>query len=373
MPFNFSSFAVFIGTLYYTADSIIKHFLCKTTLDIKKVTKKRKNYKKTVLFSDETALRLPKRKKYVILSEGDFMIKETTRKTVDIIGTETDFGASKRGVNMGPMAIRYAGLQEGLEQLGFNVVDHGDIVPSQGGAGTEKLRFLEQITDANKKLYNKVSQSLLDSHFPVVLGGDHSISAGSVSAVSRHFGRIGLIWIDAHADWNNESSTVSGNMHGMPFSAVCGFGPDCMADFGDGAVFVDPTKCALVGARDIEPQERERLKKAGVNVFPICDVDKYGIYEVMKKAIEIVCRDTVGMHLSFDVDALSPEEAPGTGTPVSGGLTVREAYLATEMIAETGRLLSMDMVEVNPILDIQNKTGKLASRLILSALGKVVY
>ncbi len=301
------------------------------------------------------------------------MVRQAAVKTVDIIGTETDFGASKRGVNMGPMAIRYAGLQDGLKKLGFAVVDYGDIVPAQSGIGTEKMRFFEQITDANRKLHDKVSQSLLAAHFPVVLGGDHSIAAGSVSAVSRHFGKIGLIWIDAHADWNNEDSTVSGNMHGMPFSAVCGYGPDLMADFGDGAVFVDPAKCALVGARDIESQERERLKRAGVNVYPICDIDKYGIYAVMKNAIAKVCHDTVGIHLSFDVDALSPEEAPGTGTPVGGGLTAREAFLATEMIAETGKLLSMDMVEVNPILDIQNKTGKLASRLILSALGETVY
>lgn len=297
------------------------------------------------------------------------------KKIIDIIGTETDFGASKRGVSMGPMAIRYAGLKEGLEDLGYTVFDHGDIVPlpektNGEAAPSEKLRFFEQVTDANRKLHDKVASSLSEKHFPIVLGGDHSIAAGSVSAVARHYGNIGLIWIDAHADWNNEESTATGNMHGMPFSAVCGYGPDSMADFGDGAVFVDPKKCALVGARDIEEKEGERLKNAGVHVFPINDIDRYGIYEVMKRAIAAVSDGTVGIHLSFDVDALSPEEAPGTGTPVIGGLTVREAFLAVEMLSETGKLLSMDMVEVNPILDIQNKTGKLASRLIQSALGR---
>lgn len=297
-------------------------------------------------------------------------------RNIDIIGTQMDLGASKRGVSMGPMAIRYGGLCEGLAHLGYNVRDLGDIIPLPAGATRENMRNFEQVADVNRRLHQSVARSLEEGRFPVVLGGDHSVAAGSISAVSRHYvrsGGIGIIWIDAHGDWNNQEITPSGNMHGMPFSAVCGFGPDCMAVFGPDPAFVDVACCVQIGGRDIDDKERLRMKQAGVTVFPINVIDKMGMESVICRAIEIAGNGTAGIHLSFDVDAITPEEAPGTGTVVHSGLTVRESFLAVEALAESGKLLSMDMVEVNPILDIRNKTGILASELIQSALGKTVF
>lgn len=297
-------------------------------------------------------------------------------KDVDIIGVQMDLGASKRGVAMGPMAIRYGGLREGLEKLGHTVHDRGDIVPLETGESKPDLRYYEQVVDVNHRLYEQVIASLERGHFPITLGGDHSIAAGSIAAVSKHYeskGGIGVIWIDAHGDWNDPASSPTGNMHGMPFSAVCGHGPDCMVDFGQGPAFVDVRHCVQIGGRDIDDEERVRMKAAGVTVFPINVIDKYGMDEIMRRALAVAGAGTAGIHLSFDVDAITPEAAPGTGTVVHSGLTVREAFLAVETLAESGRLVSMDMVEVNPILDERNKTGILASELIQSALGKVVY
>jgi arginase len=294
-------------------------------------------------------------------------------KRVDLVGVQMDLGASKRGVNMGPTAIRHGGVCEGLTELGYQWVDKGDLVPMQEGKTSERLRNYEQVNDINKKLYDAVTETLKAGAFPVVLGGDHSVAAGSISAVSQKYKKIGVIWIDAHGDWNNAESSPSGNMHGMPFSAVCGWGPNEMVDFGMAPVFVDPKHAVQIAGRDIDPTERVRMKEAGVTVFSIADVDKFGISEVMRRAIEIAGTDTEGIHVSYDVDAITPEAAPGTGTIVHSGLTVREAFLVIEMLAESGKMLALDMVEVNPILDMQNKTGELAAELILSALGKTVY
>lgn len=298
------------------------------------------------------------------------------KQEVDIVGVQMDLGASKRGVSMGPMAIRYGGLVEGLESLGYQVNDLGDIIPMPKGKTQDNMRNYEQVINVNQRLYRSVSQTLKKGRIPVVLGGDHSIVAGSISAVSKYYadkGGIGIIWIDAHGDWNNEESTESGNMHGMPFSAVCGYGPQCMVDYGQDPVYVDVKHCVQIGGRDIDPKERQRMKEAGVTVFSINVVDKLGMDEVIRQAIEIAGNGTAGIHLSFDVDAITPEAAPGTGTVVHSGLTVREAFLAVETLAETGKVLAVDMVEVNPILDERNKTGILASELVQSALGKIVY
>ncbi|MBR0399802.1 MAG: arginase [Mogibacterium sp.] len=297
-------------------------------------------------------------------------------RNIDVIGVQIDFGASQKGVAMGPLAIRYAGLKQSLRNLGYTVRDKGDIIPPEDGMSLRHMIRYEQVNETNRQLYEAVSATLGDGHFPLVLGGDHSIAAGSISAVAKHYepqGEIGVIWIDAHGDWNDDKSTLSGNMHGMPYSALCGWGPDSMVDFGQQPHFVPTDHCVQVAGHDFDKAEAERMKEAGMNVFPINDVDRRGMYDVMKDAIRIAGEGTVGIHLSFDVDAITPEYAPGTGTPVPNGITAREAFLAVEMLAQSGKLISMDLVEVNPILDERNKTGILASELIQLAMGKVVY
>lgn len=298
------------------------------------------------------------------------------KKNIDIIGVQIDFGASQKGVAMGPLAIRYAGVREDLRKMGYTVHDKGDIIPPPDGMSLRHMIRFEQVNATNRQLYNAVYDTLSENHFPLVLGGDHSIAAGSVSAVAKHYeseGEIGVIWIDAHGDWNDDKSTLSGNMHGMPYSAICGWGPASMVDFGQKPHYVPTAHCVQVGGHDFDEPEAARMKEAGMNVFPMGDIDRRGMHEVMKDAIRIAGEGTVGIHLSFDVDAITPEYAPGTGTPVSNGITAREAFLAVEMLADSGKLLSMDLVEVNPILDERNKTGQLASDLIQLALGKKFY
>ena len=271
-------------------------------------------------------------------------------KKVDIIGVQMDMGAGTRGVNMGPAAIRYAGLTDGIKALGMECLDKGDLIPMASGKTADNMRCYEQVNDINKKLYHEVMSSLENGAFPIVLGGDHSIAAGSISATSKHYKNIGIIWVDAHGDWNNEESSPSGNMHGMPFSAVCGAGPDIMVDFGQDPVYVNTKNCVQ-----------------------IADIDRMGMPEVIDKAIEIASAGTEGIHVSFDVDSITPESAPGTGTVVHSGLTLREAFYLIETLCQSGKVIALDMVEVNPMLDIRNKTGELAMELTLSMLGKVVY
>ncbi|HZJ98853.1 MAG TPA: arginase [Tissierellaceae bacterium] len=295
------------------------------------------------------------------------------KKRIDLTGVQIDCGASKVGSSLGPTAIRIAGLGEGIKNLGYELKDKGDIVQPQGGATSEKLRNYESVISTCKSLYENTMESLKDGAFPIAIGGDHSLAAGSVSATLKHYGKVGVIWIDAHGDWNDDNITESGNMHGMSFSAVCGQGPHVMVDYGQGPVYADVTKCVQIGGRDIDPEEAKKMKAAGLNVFAIDEIDRLGIKEVMERAIEIASNGTEGIHLSFDIDSLTPEAAPGTGTKVHSGLTIREAFLSVEMLYESGKLLGLDMVEVNPILDVANETAKLASELVLSALGKVVY
>ena len=294
-------------------------------------------------------------------------------KKIEIIGAQVDLGANRRGVNMGPSAIRFAGLSERMKAMGLDIRDRGDLIPMQGGKTRDNMRWYEAIVDVDKRLFAEVLDSLSEGALPVVLGGDHSIAAGSVPAASRHYGRIGLIWIDAHADFNDENSTLTGNVHGMPLSAICGSGPDWLVDYGEDLRYVDPAKVVLVGGRDFDPPERVRLKEAGVNVFNIRDVDTLGMAEVMRRAIDIAGSGTEGIYVSFDMDSIAPQDAPGVVTPVIGGLTSREVFLACEMLAQTGRVIGIDMVEVNPILDERNKTGELACSLILALLGEMKY
>jgi len=293
------------------------------------------------------------------------------QKSIDIIGVQMDLGALKRGVSMGPLAIRHAELCEKLSDMGLVWRDKGDIIPVSGGDSTTQLKNYGQIAEANERLYAEVRESLDRGAFPVILGGDHSVSAGSVPAVADAHSDAGLIWIDAHGDFNDGQSTSSGNMHGMPFSAACGRGPEEMVPYAKR--FIDPKHAVLVGARDIDVRERQRLIEAGVSVFTIHDIDRMGMPLVMMEAIDIATAGGGGIHVSFDMDAVTPDDAPGVGTPVHSGLTVREAFLAMEMLYQSGKALALDMVEVNPVLDERNRTGLLACELILSLLGKTVF
>lgn len=294
-------------------------------------------------------------------------------KKIDLTGVQIDCGASKRGSALGPAAMRLAGINAGIEGLGFELNDRGDIIQPPTGATSDTLRNYESVVTTCKQLYHRLMESFENGAFPITIGGDHSLAAGSASATLKHYGKVGIIWIDAHGDWNDDTITETGNMHGMSFSAVCGHGPDMMVDYGQGPVYADPTKCVQIAGRDIDKLEAEKMKAAGLHVFAIDDIDRLGMAEVMRQAIEIASNGTEGIHLSYDIDSLTPEAAPGTGTLVHSGLTVREAFLAAEMLAASGKLLAMDMVEVNPILDVHNKTAVLAKELVLSALGKRVY
>ena len=294
-------------------------------------------------------------------------------KRVDLIGVQMDMGAGTRGVNMGPAAIRYAGVVDGIRKLGMECRDKGDFIPMAEGKTCDSMRCYEQVHDINEKLYHEVTKTLEEGAFPIVLGGDHSIAAGSISATAKHYKNIGIIWVDAHGDWNDPESSPSGNMHGMPFSAVCGAGPDIMVDFGQEPVFADTKNCVQIAARDVDELERIRMKEHGVTVFSIADIDRMGMPAVIDEAIKIASDGTEGIHVSFDIDSITPESAPGTGTIVHSGLTLREAFYLVETLYTSGKVLAFDMVEVNPMLDIKNKTGELAMELILSMLGKVVY
>lgn len=298
---------------------------------------------------------------------------EKINDNIHVIGMQMDLGASKRGVNMGPLAIRYTGLMEKLAELGFTAHDRGDIVAGEPETENPKMKNFKPIFEANRNLFEKVTDTLRQGAFPVILGGDHSVAAGSIAATNSHFNKVGVIWIDAHGDFNNDESSPSGNMHGMPLSALTGFGPDKMVAFTEKIKYVNPDNVAVIGGRDIDPGERRQMAASGVHVFSIHDIDRLGMNEVMRQAIEIASNGTDGIHVSFDVDAITPQEAPGVGTPVHSGLTVREAFLAAELVALSEKLVALDMVEINPILDERNKTGILACELILAFLGKTVY
>ncbi len=296
---------------------------------------------------------------------------------IEVIGVPIDLGADRRGVDMGPSAIRYAGLQATVQSLGLSFADRGDIAiprPGYGAAFPEpNLKYLAEVTAVNAELAARVQDCHARGSRPLVLGGDHSLALGSVLGTQAAFRDIGVLWVDAHGDFNNHLTTPSGNLHGMPLAAAAGYGPPAMTAFrGPAAGFVDPRRIALVGVRSIDPGEAKLLRQSGVCVFTMADIDMYGMREVMERAFAIVTQDTRGFHLSFDMDVLNPTEAPGVGTPVPGGLTYREAHLACEMVADTGRLLSLDLVEVNPILDTRNQTAQLAVELIASALGKKI-
>jgi len=299
---------------------------------------------------------------------------------VAVIGAPLDLGQGRRGVDMGPSALRVAGLGDRLSALGYDVSDLGNIEVAQPesvpGKGPREARFLPEIAQSCERLAHLVTGSLDDARIPLVLGGDHSIAIGSVAGVS-HFYRqstqkIGLLWIDAHADMNTPQSSPSGNVHGMPLACCIGVGPDPLVNLLGYGMKVNPANVALIGIRDVDELERGTVRGTGVRAFTMRDIDERGMRAVMDEAIAIASGGTAGFHLSLDMDFVDPAHAPGVGTPVRGGATYREAHLAMELICDSGRMLSLEVVEVNPVIDEANRTADLAVGLILSALGKKI-
>ena len=295
---------------------------------------------------------------------------------IDIIGVPIDLGADRRGVDMGPSAIRYAHLQKKLEDLGYTVNDEGNVdvpIAEMCQITNPKLKYIDCIIPMSRRVSGAVSTSIQAGNFPLVIGGDHSLSIGYVRGAARNR-KIGVIWVDAHADFNTAETTPSGNIHGMSLAVLCGMGDKSLVQLWDEPVpVIDPKKIAIVGARDLDEGEKRNLHEAGAMVMGMEQIDRYGMVTCLEKAIERISRDVDGIYLSLDLDSLDPEHAPGVGTPVPAGLTQREAHLACEMIGETGKLLGMDVVEVNPILDIQNGTASLAVDFALSSLGRRIW
>ena len=304
----------------------------------------------------------------------------TTRQAVALIGVPLDLGANRRGVDMGPSALRMTGLAQKLRHLGCDVEDRGDVrvpLPEECDIGEPNRRYAVPIRIACENLAAKSLAILKDNRVPIVLGGDHSLAMGSIAASAgfhRQAGRkIGVIWFDAHADMNTPESTNSGNVHGMPLSHVLGLGDPELASIGGFIGKVDAAHCALVGIRDLDEREKALVRASGVSVFTMKDLDQHGASAIMERALAVACDGTAGVHVSFDIDACDPSVAAGVGTPKKGGLDYREAHLCLELIAESHRLIAMDMVEVNPILDTLNHTAEFGCELILSAMGKTIF
>jgi len=300
-------------------------------------------------------------------------------KSVSILGVPLGYGSSMAGVDIGPAALRVARLNQRITRLGYSVDDRGDMrlerprsFPEEG----EKLKYVAEISNACEQLAIDVEEILNAGQLPLILGGDHSIAIGSFAGVASYYKKreqtIGLIWFDAHADMNTHESTPSGNIHGMPLAALLGYGTPELVNVGGFAPKLDPKLCAHVGARDIDPGERELIRKLGVRFFTMREIDERGMSACMDEAIAIASRGTGGYAVTFDVDALDPGDAPGSGTLVRGGLTYREAHLGMEKIAEAGGMRSLEIVEINTALDVNNKTAELGVELILSALGKTI-
>ena len=307
------------------------------------------------------------------------LASEIVPRKIRVIGVPLDLGQSRRGVDMGPSAVRVAGLEARLEELGHIVEDGGNVavaIPEQKKAGDPHAKYLKEITATCTKEAELVIKALDEGIVPLVLGGDHSVGAGTVSGVAEFYRRqnkkIGLLWIDAHTDINTPESSPSGNVHGMPLAAIMGLGPAELANILNFSPKVSPDNCVLVGVRDIDAIERENVRRSGIHVFTMRDIDERGMRNVMETAVRIAGDGTAGYHVSLDMDWVDPEDAPGVGTPVRGGATYREAHLAMEIIADNGQLLSFEIVEVNPVIDEHNRTADLAVELALSAFGKKI-
>ncbi len=299
----------------------------------------------------------------------------TTTTSVAIIGAPLDLGQSRRGVDMGPSAIRYAGLEERLQQLGLSVDDHGNVattLPEGAAVGDERMHYLAEILETCGLVSDLVRAAVASGARPLVLGGDHSVALGTLSGLAAAHGVPGgVIWIDAHGDLNRPETSPSGNVHGMPLAAAAGLAGDWFTHPPLSFPAVDPSRIAIVGARSLDPAERALVREAGIRVFTMSEIDRIGIERTMHEALDRVAGAGF-VHVSLDLDVLDPEVAPGVGTPVRGGLTYREAHLALELVAESALAGSLEVVEVNPILDRENTTATLAVELVASALGKTI-
>jgi arginase len=301
-------------------------------------------------------------------------------RPVHIIGVSLDLGGNRRGVDMGPSAFRIAGLAEHLAPLGIAVVDEGDLVapiPEVKAFGDPSKKYIREIARVCERLYKTSLAVLEKGGIPLVLGGDHSLGAGSVAATAEFLRRenkpLGLIWVDAHGDMNTPGTSSSGNVHGMPLAALLGPEPAELSRIGGFSPKVSPERTVLIGIRNLDDRERERIRESGVRVFTMKDIDRAGIAATVEQAIAIAGKDTGGLHVSFDLDVCDPAIAPGVGTPVKGGLNYREAHMFMEMVADSGLLRALDLVEVNPILDDRNMTAILGAELASSALGQRIF
>jgi arginase len=299
------------------------------------------------------------------------------RSHIAIIGAPLDLGAGRRGVDMGPSAVRVANLNARLASLGYAVEDHGNVPVEQAEAAPEghpRAKYLPQIAATCQRLALQVAETLSGGGVPLVLGGDHSVAVGTVSGVSHFFRerqqRVGLIWLDAHADINTPDSSPSGNVHGMPLACIVGEGPAELTELFGYKPKVAPGNVVIVGLRDVDQTEKPHVRQFGVHAFTMRDIDERGMRSVMEEAIALASAGTEGFHVSLDMDFVDPTDAPGVGTPVRGGATYREAHLAMEMICDSRRMVSMEVVEVNPVIDESNRTADLAVELVMSGLGK---
>ncbi len=296
---------------------------------------------------------------------------------IRVLGVPLDLGQERRGVDMGPSAVRAAGLNASLKSLGFEVEDAGNVrvkLPEEQGFGDSRAKYLKEITATCREVAHLVYRTLEEGFFPISLGGDHSVAAGTQAGASKFYRdrgqSLGLLWVDAHADMNTPETSPSGNVHGMPFAATLGLGPEPLAKlFGYKPKFA-PTNTVLIGARNLDERERRLVNESGIHVFTMRAIDELGMGEVMERSLKLANEGTAGFVVSFDMDVVDPTEAPGVGTPVRGGITFREAHLAMEMVADSKKLLSLELVEINPIIDIANQTAILGVGLATSALGK---
>ena len=296
---------------------------------------------------------------------------------IAIIGAPLDLGQGRRGVDMGPSAIRVANIHGRLTALGYQVEDLGNVAveqPETAPQGPKRARYLPQIAASCLRLAQLVERAASQAKAPLVLGGDHSVAIGTVAGMSRHFRRqkqkLGLIWIDAHADMNTPQTSPSGNVHGMPLACCVGLGPPLLSRLLGYSPKVDPRNVALVGVREVDILEKNYVKRSGIHAFTMREIDQRGLSAVMEEAIAIARAGTQGFHVSLDMDYVDPGDAPGVGTPVRGGGTYREAHLAMEMICDANAMVSMEVVEVNPVIDERNRTAELAVELVSSAMGK---